>query len=150
MRLTYARVPALVKDNYSHAAAASLSTRLLSSSAPALSLSATGRPTSSFNSTTRGHRTLATTTSVASQLRNSFAHRHKTSYRLRSTLAQGFLSTTSKEHKGEEKPHSSTSPLLEAQQRRTACSTVSALRRQPKTFNKLTHKRRGTGSTSRP
>ena len=91
-----------------------------------------------------------TSTSVASQSRSSFAARHKTSYRLRSTLAQGFLSKPSKEPVGARNNNSSTSPLLEARHRRTSRRPDLARGRQPKTFNKLTQKLSACYGHARP
>ena len=106
--------------------------------------------TGQWNSTTTASRASAlTSTSVASQSRSSFAARHKT-YRLRSTLAQGFLSKPSKEPVGARKHNSSTSPLLEARHRRTSRRPDLARGRQPKTFNKLTQKLSACYGHARP
>ena len=120
-------------------------------SAPAPKLGVSGRPTGQVDTATTTSRTSAlTSTSVASQSRSSFAARQKTSYRLRSTLAQGFLSKPSKEPVGARKHNSSTSPLLEARHRRTSRRPVLARGRQPKTFNKLTQKLSACYGHARP
>ena len=109
------------------------------------------RPTGQWNSTTTTSRTSAlTSTSVASQSRSSFAARHKTSYRLRSTLAQGFLSKPSKEPVGVRKHNSSTSPLLEARHRRTSRRPDLARGRQSKASNKPTQKLSACYGHARP